>query len=95
MAAAAIVLSLNRVSLEVLVDNPNAMRLYERLGYRCLSEPVTDSWNEQDKRENRPTAEASLWAAVKEVSGVKLRPLTHSSAGKTCPESQIDEGVTR
>ena len=82
MGAAAIVLSLNESGLEVSVDNDNAIRLYERLGDRCLRESVTESWDELDKRENIPTAEATLWTAIKEVGDVKLRPLTHSIGGR-------------
>ena len=65
--AAAISLHMNEVNLEVSVDNVNAIRLYERLGYRCLPEPVTDSWDELDERGNRRTVEALSWIMIKKI----------------------------
>ena len=65
--AAAISLHMNEVNLEVSVDNVNAFRLYERLGYRCLPEPVTDYWDELDEHGNRRTVQALSWIMIKEI----------------------------
>lgn len=65
--SAAIGLNLYEVNLEVAVDNVDAIRLYERLGYRCLPEPVTDSWNELDDQGNRRTVEESSWIMIKKI----------------------------
>ncbi|MCY3543332.1 MAG: GNAT family N-acetyltransferase [Chloroflexi bacterium] len=64
--AAAISLHMNEVNLEVSVDNVNAIRLYKRLGYRCLQEPVTESWDELDEERNRRTVEGLSWIMIKE-----------------------------
>ena len=65
--AAAISLHIKEVNLEVSVDNVNAIRLYERLEYRRLPEPVTDYWDELDEDGNRQTVEALSWIMVKEI----------------------------
>ena len=67
--AAAINRSLNEVNLEVSVDNVDAIRPYERLGYRRLPDPVTDSWDELDEHGNKRTVEESSWKMVKEIVG--------------------------
>jgi ribosomal protein S18 acetylase RimI-like enzyme len=38
----------HRVGLSVGIDNPQAQRLYERLGYERLGEPYDDSWSYDD-----------------------------------------------
>ena len=65
--SAAINRSLNEVNLEVSVDNVDAIRLYERLGYRRLPEPVADSWDELDEHGNRRTVEGLSWIMIKET----------------------------
>ena len=65
--ASAISLHLKEVNLEVSVDNVNAIRLYERLGYQRLPEPMTDSWDELDEDGNRRTVEVLSWIMLKEI----------------------------
>ena len=65
--AATISLHLKEVNLEVSVDNVNAIGLYERLGYRCLPEPVTDSWDVLDDQGNRQAVHALSWIMVKKI----------------------------
>ena len=65
--AAAISLHMIEVNLEVSVDNVNATRLYERLGYQRLPEPVTDYWDELDEDGNRRRVNALSWIMIKEI----------------------------
>ena len=65
--ATSISLHLKEVNLEVSVDNVNAIRLYERLGYQRLPTPVTDSWDELDEHGNRRTVKALSWIMIKEI----------------------------
>ena len=65
--SAAIALNLKEVNLEVSVDNVDAIRLYERLGYRRLPEPVTDCWYEIDDQGIVQAVEESSWIMVKEI----------------------------
>ena len=69
--SAAIGLNLYEVNLEVSMDNLNAIRLYERLGYRRLTEPVTDSWDELDDKGNIQTVEESAWIMIKEIGNAE------------------------
>ena len=64
---AAIGLGLYQVNLEVSTDNADAIRLYERLGYRRLPEPVTDSWDELDDQGNVHSIEETSWIMVKKI----------------------------
>ena len=65
--SAAIGLNLHEVNLEVAVENVDAIRLYERLGYRRLPEPVTDSWDEIDDQGNVQAIEAPSWIMIKQI----------------------------
>ena len=49
---------LDKVNLEVAIDNENAIRLYERLGFRRLGDPVMDHCQQ---------TEAPSWVMVKEL----------------------------
>ena len=65
--SAAIGLNLHEVNLEVAVENVDAIRLYERLGYRRLPEPVTDSWDEIDDQGNVQAIKAPSWIMIKQI----------------------------
>ena len=65
----AIGLELREVNLEVSVDNVGATRLYERLGYRRLPDPVMNNWDELDENGNTRTVEESSWIMVKDIVG--------------------------
>ncbi len=67
--SAAIGLNVYEVNLEVSMDNLDAKRLYERLGYRRLTEPVTDSWEVVDDQGNIQKVEESAWIMIKEIGG--------------------------
>ncbi|MYC06009.1 MAG: GNAT family N-acetyltransferase [Chloroflexi bacterium] len=64
--SAAVRRNLYEVNLEVSVDNVDAIRIYERLGYKRLPDRVTDTWNELDDLGNGQTVEESAWIMIKE-----------------------------
>lgn len=67
--SAAIGLNLDEVNLEVSVDNVDAIRLYERLRYRRLPDPVAHSWDDLDEHGSRRIIEALCWVKVKDIVG--------------------------
>ena len=58
---------LGRVNLEVAIDNAGALRLYERLGYSRLGEPVVDCWEQQGDDGSSKQVEEYSWVMVKEI----------------------------
>ena len=65
--AVAVEMSLDEVNLEVSVDNEDAVRLYERLGYERLPEQVTDWWQQFSHDEVTVIVEEQSWIMVKRV----------------------------
>ena len=56
---------LDEVNLEVAVENEDAIRLYERLGYRHVGEPVMDSWERLRDDGSSELVEMQSWVMVK------------------------------
>ena len=59
---------LDEVNLEVAVENVDAVRLYERLGYRRSVEPVMDRWEEQLDDGSSRVVDVPSWVMVKRLS---------------------------
>ena len=57
----------SKVNLEVALDNDDAMRLYESLGYRSVDSPVTDRWTRTTKDGRRERVEERSWVMVKNL----------------------------
>ena len=60
--------ALGEVNLEVAVDNGDAVRLYERLGYRRHGEPVMDRWEKQLDDGSSLLVEVPSWVMVKSLA---------------------------
>ena len=58
---------LAEVNLEVAVDNEDAVRLYERLGYRRHGEPVMDRWEKQLDDGSSQRVDVPSWVMVKRL----------------------------
>ena len=58
---------LGRVNLEVAIGNSGALRLYEKLGYNRLGEPVVDRWEQQRDDGSSKQVEGHSWVMVKDV----------------------------
>lgn len=54
-----------KINLEVALDNDGAIRLYERLGYRRVSAPVTDRWTLLTEDGRYEQVEERSWVMVK------------------------------
>lgn len=65
--AVAVDMCLDEVNLEVSVENRNAIRLYERLGYRRLPEQITDRWQQLTDDGSTVVVEEQSWIMVKRV----------------------------
>ena len=89
LEASAISLHLKEVNLEVSVDNVDAIRLYERLGYQRLPKPVTDCWDELDEDGNGRTVKALSWMMTKEMGR------TEDDATKAGSRSDHQSGIRR
>ena len=63
--AAAADRALREVNLEVAVENEDAVRLYERLGYRRVGEQVMDRWEQKHDDGSIRIVEAPSWVMVK------------------------------
>ena len=61
-------MELDEVNLEVSVENEDAIRLYERLGYRRLPEQVTDRWEQLGDDGSAMTAKEQSWVMIKRLS---------------------------
>ena len=59
---------LEEVNLEVAIDNEDAIRLYERLGYRRHGEPVMDRWEQRLDDGSSLLVEVPSWVMVKRLA---------------------------
>lgn len=59
---------LAKVNLEVAVENEDAVRLYERLGYRRHGKPVMDRWEKQLDDGSSQVIDVPSWVMVKRLS---------------------------
>lgn len=57
----------SKVNLEVALDNGDAMRLYESLGYRSVDEPITDRWMRLTDDGGCEQVEERSWVMIKDL----------------------------
>ena len=65
--AMAVDMGISEVNLEVSVENEDAIRLYERLGFHRPPEQVTDRWEQLREDGSAVTVEEQSWIMVKKV----------------------------
>ena len=65
--AAAADRALTEVNLEVALENEDAVRLYERLGYNRLGEPVMDRWEQHLDDGGSRLVEEPSWVMIKSL----------------------------
>ena len=65
--AAAADRALTEVNLEVAIENEDAVRLYERLGYNRLGEPVMDRWEQHSDDGGSRLVEEPSWVMIKSL----------------------------
>ena len=58
---------LDEVNLEVAIDNKDAIRLYERLGYRRHGNPVLDRWEKRLADGGSQLMDVPSWVMVKRL----------------------------
>ncbi len=61
---------LDQVNLEVATDDEDAVRLYERLGYRRRGEPVMDRWEKRLGDGSGQSVDVPSWVMVKKLGRV-------------------------
>lgn len=59
---------LGHVNLEVAVENSGAVRLYEKLGYRRVGQPIIDRWQRHTPGSGWEQVEGPAWVMTKNVS---------------------------
>ena len=65
--AAAADRALTEVNLEVAIENEDAIRLYERLGYKRLGKPVMDRWEQHLDDGGSRLVEEPSWVMIKSL----------------------------
>ena len=62
--------ALGGVNLEVAVDNEDAVRLYERFGYRRRGEPVMDRWEKRLDDGSSQQVDVPSWVMINRLEQV-------------------------
>jgi ribosomal protein S18 acetylase RimI-like enzyme len=60
----------SQISLSVGVENPNARRLYERVGYAATGDAYNDVWNYEDAQGRLVRVEEMVVDLVKTLAAV-------------------------
>ncbi len=58
---------LGKVNLEVALDNTEALRLYERMGYRRFGAPIVNRWEQLNYDGSSEEVEEHSWIMVKDL----------------------------
>ena len=69
--------ALDEVNLEVAIDNKDAIRLYERLGYRRHGDPVSDRWERRLDDGSSQMVDVPSWVMINRLEEVQATPISH------------------
>ena len=69
--------ALDEVNLEVAIDNKDAIRLYERLGYRRHGDPVSDRWERRLDDGSSQLVDVPSWVMINRPEPVQAATISH------------------
>ena len=69
--------ALDEVNLEVAVGNRDAIRLYERLGYRRHGDPVSDRWERRLDDGSSQMVDVPSWVMINRLEQVQAATISH------------------
>ena len=69
--------ALDEVNLEVAIDNKDAIRLYERLGYRRHGDPVSDRWERRLDDGSSQMVDVPSWVMINRLEEVQAATISH------------------
>ena len=69
--------ALDEVNLEVAIGNRDAIRLYERLGYRRHGDPVSDRWERRLDDGSSQMVDVPSWVMINRLEQVQAATISH------------------
>ena len=84
---------LDEVNLEVAICSRDAIRLYERLGYRRHGDPVSDRWERRLDDGSSQMVDVPSWVMINRLEQVQAATISHR-ATRSFPTStpRLDDG---
>ena len=69
--------ALDEVNLEVAIGDRDAIRLYERLGYRRHGDPVSDRWERRLDDGSSQLVDVPSWVMINRLEQVQAAAISH------------------